>query len=142
LHKCAKLNNTTTKQIMSEPKKEEQKPEIKKLLKSLMAKMIKGAELQKELKAIEDELKEYGMSLNDTSKKTRKAKGTAKARTPIDEAAVIKFVGDKALGYAEIATELGRNPQTVKKWLDANKKFSKQKEDPKNPRSKVSYKVK
>ena len=41
---------------MSEPKKNEQKPEIKKLLKSLMAKMTRGAELQKELKAIESEL--------------------------------------------------------------------------------------
>jgi hypothetical protein len=126
---------------MSEPKKEEPKPELKKLLKSLMAKMKRGAELQKELKAIEAELKKYGMSsLDDTSKKTRKAKGTG-TRTPIDEAAVIKVLGDKELGYADIAKGLGKNPQTVKKWLDNNKKFSKRSEDPKNPRSKVFYKV-
>ena len=106
-----------------------------------MAKMTKGAELQKELKAIEAELKEYGMSLDDTSKKTRKAKGT-RTNTPIDEAAVVKILDGKELGYAEIAKELGKNPQTVKKWLDGNKKFSKRSENPKNPRSKVFYKVK
>ena len=127
---------------MSEPKKEEPKPELKKLLKSLMAKMKRGAELQKELKAIEDELKEYGMTLDDTSKKARKAKGTGKTRTPIDEAAVVKILDGKEQGYAEIAKALDKNPQTVKKWLDKNEKFSKRSENPKNPRSKVFYKVK
>ena len=126
---------------MSEPKKDEQKPEIKKLLKSLMAKMNRGAELQKELKAIEDELKEYGMRLDDTSKKARKAKGTG-TRTSIDEAAVVKILDGKEQGYAEIAKALDKNPQTVKKWLDKNEKFSKRSENPKNPRSKVFYKVK
>ena len=127
---------------MSDSNKNEPNPIVKKTIKSLMIKIQRGAEIKKELSEIEAELKKYHMSLDDTSKKASKAKGTTKTRTPIDEAAVIKFVGDKALGYAEIATELGKNPQTVKKWLDANKKFSKQKEDPKNPRSKVSYKVK
>ena len=127
---------------MSEPKKEETSPDLKKTIKNLMAKMQRGAELQKELSAIEAELKKYGMSLEVNTKKTRKAKGTG-TRTPIEEAAVVKVLDGKELGYADIAKGLCKNPQTVKKWLDANnKKFSKRSEDPKNPRSKVFYKAK
>lgn len=123
--------------------KNEPNADIKKTIKGLMIKMQRGAELKKELNAIEAELKKYNMSLDNTGKKTRKAKGTRKKQTPIVEADVIKLLGDKELGYKEVAKGIGGNPQTVKKWLDANKKqISKRNENPKNAKSKVLYKVK
>jgi DNA invertase Pin-like site-specific DNA recombinase len=128
---------------MSEPKTEKINPDLKKTVKALMAKIQRADELKKELAEIEAELRKYNIPLEQNAKKGRKSKSAGKnIRVKIDEAEVIKFIGDKEFGYAEIADHFGKNVQTMKKWLDSNKKISKRKEVPSNPRSKVFYKVK
>ena len=63
-------------------------------------------------------------------------------RVQLDEAAVIKFFGNKELGYKEVAERFGKSEQTTKIWLDKSSKFSRRNEDSKNKKSKVLYKVK
>jgi hypothetical protein len=115
-------------------------PEEIKTIKSTLKKFEKAKRLQKQLATLEAELKPFGLLLP----KIKAGRSTAEPvpRTPIDEAKVIEFFGNKELGYAEVAAHVGKSDQTVKKWLDNNKKFTKRNEDPKNKKSKVFYKVK
>ena len=127
---------------MSEPKTEKINPDLKKTVKALMAKIQRANELKKELAEIEAELRKYNIPLEQNTKKGKSKSAGTNTRVKIDETEVIKFIGDKEFGYAEIADHFGKNVQTMKKWLDSNKKISKRKEVPSNPRSKVFYKVK
>jgi len=115
-------------------------PEEIKSLKATLKKFEKAKKLQTELAELEAELKPFGLKLPKLSKK---ASGSAPTtRTPINEDDVIKFFGEKELGYEDVAAHVGKSAGTVKKWLDGNKKFSKRNENPKNKKSKVLYKVK
>ena|ERR1700733_501407 len=116
-------------------------PEEIKAIKATLKKFEKAKKLQIELAALEAELKSFGLKLPKL-KVERPGPGATGKRTPIDEADVIKFFGEKELGYAEVAAHVGKGDQTVKKWLDGNRKFTKRNEDPKNKKSKVLYKVK
>jgi (p)ppGpp synthase/HD superfamily hydrolase len=116
-------------------------PEEIKSIKATLKKFEKAKKLQTELAALEAELKSFGLKLPKLSKKAT-VSATPTTRTPINEDEVIKFFGDKEIGYAEVAAHVGKSEQTVKKWLDGNKKFSKRNENPKNKKSKVLYKVK
>jgi hypothetical protein len=112
-----------------------------KSIKSALSKFEKAKKLQIQLAELESELNAYGLKLPKLSRKSTGSAAPVK-RTPINEDEVIKFFGDKELGYVEVANRVGKGPQTVKKWLESNSKFSKRKEDPKNKKSKVLYKVK
>jgi hypothetical protein len=116
-------------------------PEETKLVKATLKKFEKAKKLQTELAELEAELKSFGLKLPKLGKKTT-VSSTPTTRTPINEDDVIKYLGEKELGYAEVAAHVGKSDQTVKKWLDGNKKFSKRNVDPKNKKSKVLYKVK
>lgn len=116
-------------------------PEEIKSIKATLKKFEKAKKLQMQLAILEAELKLFGLKLPTLGKRAG-ASATPTTRTPINEDEVIKFFGDKELGYEEVAKSVGKGNQTVKKWLDGNKKFSKRNVDPKNSKSKVLYKVK
>jgi (p)ppGpp synthase/HD superfamily hydrolase len=116
-------------------------PDEIKTIKSTLKKFEKAKRLQKQLATLEAELKSFGLKLPKV-KAERLASVEPVKRTPIDEAKVIEFIGNKEVGYPEVAVFVGKGEQTVKKWLDGNKKISKRNEDPKNKKSKVLYKVK
>jgi len=116
-------------------------PEEIKLVTTTNKKFEKAKKLQLELAELEAELKSFGLKLPKL-KAEASVSATPVKRTPIDEAKVIEFIGDKEMGYAEVAVFVGKGEQTVKKWLDNNKKISKRNEDPKNKKSKVFYKMK
>jgi hypothetical protein len=111
---------------------------------------------QLELQTMRKELIAVGLITDDgtPTRKTKKAKApkaSTKAKkagrkrgknVKLDEAAVLKFIGDKEVGYAEVAKHFKKSPQTTKIWMDKCGKLSKRHEDPKNKKSKVLYKVK
>jgi len=118
-----------------------QHPTKSKQSKSTLKNFEKAKRLQQQLAGLEAELKAFGLKLPKV-KKERATTGEPVKRTPIDEAKVIEFFADKELGYLDVAANVGKSGQTVKKWLDSNKKFSRRNENPKNEKSKVLHKLK